>query len=116
MQTTPSLIDLVQRLSVWMKGTAIYGENAAMWRRDCFGNRISWQDYGDKSSPYGWEIDHIHPKALGGSDDIGNLRPLHCIANARLGGGLGQFLKDWPEPPKGGIGSLPRGGLFPDRK
>jgi len=33
--------------------------------------------YGDRKSEYGWEIDYIIPKSLGGKGDIHNLRPLH---------------------------------------
>lgn len=111
----PSLTDLIQRLAVWAKGGFIPGEDSRIWRRDSFGNRICWDRYGDRGSIHGWEIDHIHPKALGGTDEIDNLRPLHCKPNASLGGGLGALIKDWPPSDEGG-GGLPgllSGGLFP---
>jgi len=81
-----------RKIAVWVKGYEIPGYLATEWRRDDFGNTIRFRDYGDRSSEFGWEIDHITPVALGGSDGIMNLRPLHYRANASLGGllsGLG---------------------------
>jgi hypothetical protein len=50
-------------------------------------NLLHFPSYGDRQSAHGWEIDHHPiPQALGGSDDIDNLRPLHCRSNAALGG------------------------------
>jgi hypothetical protein len=79
-----------------------------VWQR-CFGNVAGANDcnglwvnrsaYGDKNSPFGWELDHIVPKALGGSDDVSNLRPRHCSGNRSAGAILGNALN-------------PRGGLF----
>lgn len=70
----------------------IPGYDPNVWRRDAFGHPIRFSDYGDRSSLYGWEQDHILPKALGGSDALDNLRPLHCKNNASLGGILGGAL------------------------
>jgi hypothetical protein len=78
---------------VWAKGHEIPGMDPAEWRRDAFGHVICFSDYGDRNSATGWEIDHITASALGGSDDLSNLRPLHCRANAGLGGVLGGILK-----------------------
>lgn len=73
---------------VWTKGTVIPGFDANVWRYDAFGTVIRFSDYGNRSSQYGWEIDHIVPVALGGTDALANLRPLHCSNNASLGGRL----------------------------
>jgi len=41
--------------------------------------------YGNRKSEYGWELDHIIPKALGGKTHIHNLRPLHWENKAAKG-------------------------------
>lgn len=81
-----------RKIAVWAKGQIIQNYDPAVWRRDAFGHAIRYSDYGDRNSTYGWEIDHIHASALGGSDDLSNLRPLHCKNNAGLGGLLGGIL------------------------
>ena len=43
--------------------------------------------YGDRTSDYGWEIDHTKPVSEGGSDDLSNLRPLQWENNATKQGG-----------------------------
>lgn len=75
-----------KRLLVWQKATPIIGYDPAVWRRDQYGYTIRYADYGDRSSEFGWEIDHISPSFLGGGDELGNLRPLHWRKNASLGG------------------------------
>jgi|SRR5580700_4129140 hypothetical protein len=87
------LTDENRKLVVWAKGTIIPGYDPATWRRDAFGSAIRYADYGDRNSEYGWEIDHIVANALGGSEDISNLRPLHFRNNASLGGALAGLLK-----------------------
>ncbi|AVQ04196.1 HNH endonuclease [Caulobacter segnis] len=62
------------------------------FRQDDFGNILAFDQFG-KRSEYGWEIDHIHPVALGGSDAPGNLRALHWRSNRSLGGLLGNEMK-----------------------
>src|SRR5689334_510192 len=86
-----------KKLAVWEKGKPIFQNgihyDPAVWRWDANGNPIKYSEYGNRSSQYGWEIDHYPiPGALGGGDDISNLRPLHCIANASHGGVLGSLL------------------------
>lgn len=82
----------LEKLTVWNKGRRIDGFSAETWRWDDFGHVIRFADYGDRSSNYGWEIDHITPTALGGLDIHANKRPLHCARNASLGGILAAFI------------------------
>ena len=74
---------------VWEKGSVVSGVDAAKWRKDECGAWIGRTYYGDRRSPYGWDVDHITPQASGGSDDLPNLRPLQSENNrARQAGPL----------------------------
>lgn len=78
-----------KKLLVWAKGHVMFGRDPRVYRTDDLGNVIRFSDYGNRSSTYGWEFDHFPiPAALGGTDDVLNLRPLHWRINARLGGAL----------------------------
>lgn len=68
--------------AVWRKGQTDQANNPAIWRKDACGAWIAFGDYGNRNSPYGWEIDHITPESHGGSDRIDNLRPLNWRNNA----------------------------------
>lgn len=61
---------------VWAKVGGGYSDFA----EDVCGAKIRESDYGELSR-YGWEIDHIHPVKLGGSDNLDNLQPLHWENN-----------------------------------
>ena len=63
---------------VWEKGITVQGQDSSQWRKDQCGAWIGRNQYGNRNSEYGWEIDHISP---GGSDDVSNLRPLQCENN-----------------------------------
>ena len=69
------------KIRAWQKDALIPGYDSALWRRDAFGDTISFAAYGNSNSDHGWEIDPIVPVAAGGSDLISNLRPLHWRAN-----------------------------------
>jgi hypothetical protein len=86
----------VERIEVWIKGREVPGRDLAFWRYDDFDNIIFRPHYGDADSACGWEIDHITPLALGGTNSPSNLRPRHCPAHSG---------------PGAAIASAPRGGV-----
>ena len=59
--------------------------NAWEFRKDCLGNLVRFTDYGNRHSPFGWELDQIVPRAAGGSSDLENIQALHWRATAARG-------------------------------
>lgn len=75
-----------RKLAAWQAASIVPTHNPAHARKDAFGWWIVWDEYGNRNSDYGWEIDHVRPTALGGGDSASNLRALHWRNNAQLGG------------------------------
>lgn len=67
---------------VWQKGTPVANYDPAMYRLDSCGAWMQRTEYGNRQHKLGWEIDHISPSSLGGSNDLFNLRPLQWENNA----------------------------------
>jgi hypothetical protein len=63
---------------VWKKGR-IEDNTGLVWRKDDCTAWIKYDEYGNRDSKYGWEVDNIDPN---GEDDIENKRPLHWKNNA----------------------------------
>ncbi len=61
---------------VWQMARLCPGRDPTYWRQDVCGDPIYWFHYGNTSHSTGWEIDHIYPIALGGTDDFSNLQAL----------------------------------------
>ena len=67
--------------AVWQKGQIIFGQDPNIYRKDTCGALMKKSEYGNTNSQYGWEIDHIKPSSLGGSDALYNLQPLQWENN-----------------------------------
>jgi hypothetical protein len=52
--------------------------------------------YGQNGSKFGWNIDHILPKSMGGTDDLNNLQITHMDTNAERGNRITFWLDDVP--------------------
>jgi hypothetical protein len=72
---------------VWAKGQITGSNNPNEYRKDKCGAWIYFSHYSNRSSQYGWEIDHIKFVDHVASDDLNNLRPLQWQNYACKGSG-----------------------------
>jgi hypothetical protein len=70
--------------AAWARTNPVTGRQLTSWefRKDSLGNLVRYADFGNRHSPFGWELDYILSRALGGSTDPDNLQALHWKANA----------------------------------
>ena len=68
--------------AAWGRTTPVSGANSWEIRKDCLGNLVRYIDFGNRHSPFGWELEFIISRALGGSSDPENLQALHWKAAA----------------------------------
>jgi 5-methylcytosine-specific restriction endonuclease McrA len=73
-----------QKQKAWENAAAVRGKDPDMYRKDPYGNVMYKPSYG-KSSEMGWDVDHITPKARGGSDATRNLQALNSSVNRSKG-------------------------------
>jgi hypothetical protein len=74
-------IEELKKRRVWAKALEVPWSDPSLVRKDRFGYLMRYSDFGDHSSSFGWEIDHLVPMALGGSEDEWNLEPLNWLMN-----------------------------------
>jgi len=76
--------------AAWNRGVPVPGWNPDYFRKDACGAWIHWVKYGEiMAGGCGWQVDHIRPVALGGTDAPENLQPLQWQNNLSKG-------DDWP--------------------
>ena len=69
-----------EKRNIWNKAKEARGKDPLLYRRDPYGNIMFYPSYG-KSTPMGWEIDHIKPKSRGGSNATVNKQALNTKVN-----------------------------------
>ena len=69
---------------VWSKGIVIENYPTEEWRLDYTGMIMQYSKFG-AGSDYSWEIDHMKPVCVDGTDDITNLQPLNHQRNIQKG-------------------------------
>ena len=70
---------------VWDKARIVEGYDPNIVRKDSCGAWIMKSEYGNCDNDFGWEIDHVFPRALGGDDCLVNLRPMQWENNRAKG-------------------------------
>ncbi len=80
--------------AIWNKGVVDEKYPSERVRKDACGAFMLYEDFGDRNSIFGWEIDHIYPASklklrnditAEQVDDMKNLRPLNWRNNASKG-------------------------------
>jgi hypothetical protein len=67
--------------SIWAKGDPVSGYNSSEFRQDECTAWMKRDEYGNRNSKLGWEVDHITPVSNGGGENLSNLRPLQWENN-----------------------------------
>ena len=71
--------------AAWARTSPVTGQpNAWEFRRDCLGNLVRYTDFGNRHSPFGWELEVITRLASAGQGPD-NVQALHWKANAASG-------------------------------
>ena len=65
---------------VWELASKVPGKDPAEYRQDPYGNEIRYDQYG-KETDKGWEVDHIVPRASGGTNKLSNLQVLQTATS-----------------------------------
>ena len=77
LQMHMTLLEDLKR-AAWGRTSPVSGQlNAWEFRKDCLGNVVRYSDFGNRHSPFGWELDHIVARSVGASTDPDNLQALH---------------------------------------
>ena len=66
--------------AAWARTSPVSGQvNSWEIRKDCLGNLVRYADFGNRHSPFGWELDTL---GRGNSNDPADLQALHWKAVA----------------------------------
>ena len=65
MQVHMAMLEDLKR-AAWARTSPVSGQlNSWEFRKDCLGNLVRYADFGNRHSPFGWELDYIVSRALG---------------------------------------------------
>lgn len=70
-----------QKLIAWQHANIVEGYDPNHVRKDVCGAWILWGKFGHTDSPFGWEIDYVLPRRLGGDEQDVNLMAIHYLNN-----------------------------------
>ena len=62
--------------AAWARTSPVSSANAWEFRKDCLGNMVRYTDFGNRHSPFGWELEYV------GSQVADNLQALNWKAVA----------------------------------
>jgi len=79
-----TVVDEATKRAVFNKGSPIPNYDSNVWRRDICGHAMQYDLHGEEGD-YGWEIDHIFPRAKSGKTTLDNLQPLWWKNNRTKG-------------------------------
>lgn len=79
-----TVVDEQMKRAVFNKGSTIDGYDSTVWRRDTCGHAMKYAEHGNEGD-FGWEVDHIKPRAKGGPTTLSNLQPLWWKNNRTKG-------------------------------
>ena len=72
--------------AAWGRTNPVSGQTTNWeFRKDCLGNLVRYADFGNRHSPFGWELEYIVPQRMGGSTSTDNLQALQWKAAAARG-------------------------------
>ncbi|HZZ91243.1 MAG TPA: hypothetical protein VFE23_01705 [Usitatibacter sp.] len=87
--------------AAWARTSPVTGQaNSWEFRRDCLGNLVRYADFGNRHSPFGWELDVITKLAAAGQGPD-NVQALHWKAGAARSMELGLRLQTVAESERG---------------
>lgn len=66
---------------IWNTATPATPLDPDLYRLDNYFRPMKFTEYGNRNSKHGWEVDHILPVSLGGTDHPSNLQALNWKSN-----------------------------------
>ena len=76
-----TMLEDLKRLA-WSRTSPVSGQaNSWEFRKDCLGNLVRYADYGNRHSPFGWELENVGGQSAG-TGDPNHLQALHWKAHA----------------------------------